>query len=566
MEPSDGEGWDRLRTPLLAAAQGSKIVVTSRNESVAITMRAVQTRHLGQLSPQHCWRLFEKLAFQDRDSNAFLELEPIGRQIVDKCQGLPLAVKALGRLLHSKVEKREWEDILNSEIWHLRSGPEILPSLRLSYHHLSLPQKHCFAYCSIFPQDHEFDKVELILLWMAEGLLRPQQSDGRRMEEIETLSFEDMLNWEKWLCCGEFPHLQKLSMRCCPKLTGKLPEQLLSLEELQIYNCPQLLMTSLTVLAIRELKMVDFGKLQLQMAACDFIALQTSEIEILDVSQWKQLPVAPHQLSIRKCDYVESLLEEEILQSNIYDLKIYDCSFSRSLHKVGLPTTLRSLSISQCSKLEFLLPELFRCHLPALQRLRIFGGVIDDSLSLSFSLGIFPELIHFAINGLKGLRKLFISISEGDPTSLCVLGIHIQECPNLESIALPGLKLEYCWISSCSKLRSLAHMHSSIQELCLWDCPELLFQREGLPSKLSELVIGNCNQLMPRMEWGLQRLTSLTHLRMEELPNLKSLDNWGLQQLTSLRELGIINCPELQFSTGSAPILDRSGSPTPHLS
>ncbi|RVW93556.1 putative disease resistance RPP13-like protein 1 [Vitis vinifera] len=746
MEPSDGEGWDRLRTPLLAAAQGSKIVVTSRNESIATTMRAVQTRHLGQLSPQNCWRLFEKLAFEDRDSNAFLELEPIGRQIVDKCQGLPLAVKALGRLLHSKVEKREWENVLNSEIWHLRSGPEILPSLRLSYHHLSLPLKHCFAYCSIFPRNHEFDKEKLILLWMAEGLLHPQLSDRRRMEEIgesyfdellaksffqksirkkgscfvmhdlihelaqhvsgdfcarvedddkanmkdksyldelildwddrctdgviqsgstihdilnkllphpnlkqlsirnypgvrfpnwlgnplvlnlvslelrgcgncstlpplgqlthlkylqisrmngvecvgsefhgnasfqslETLSFEDMLNWEKWLCCEEFPHLRKLSMRCCPKLTGKLPEQLLSLEELQIYNCPQLLMTSLTVLAIRELKMVNFGKLQLQMVACDFIALQTSEIEILDVSQWKQLPVAPHQLSIRKCDYVESLLEEEILQSNIYDLKIYDCSFSRSLHIVGLPTTLRSLSISQCSKLEFLLPELFRCHLPALQRLRIFGGVIDDSLSLSFSLDIFPELTHFAINGLKGLRKLFISISEGDPTSLCVLGIHIQECPNLESIELPGIKLEYCWISSCSKLRSLAAMHSSIQELCLWDCPELLFQREGVPSNLSELVIGNCNQLMPQMEWGLQRLTSLTRLRMEgscadfelfpkecllpysltcleivELPNLKSLDNWGLQQLTSLLELGIINCPELQFSTGS---------------
>ncbi|XP_034704869.1 putative disease resistance RPP13-like protein 1 [Vitis riparia] len=193
MEPSDGEGWDRLRTPLLAAAQGSKIVVTSRNESVATTMRAVQTRHLGQLSPQHCWRLFEKLAFEDRDSNAFLELEPIGRQIVDKCQGLPLAVKALGRLLHSKVEKREWENVLNSEIWHLRSGPEILPSLRLSYHHLSLPLKHCFAYCSIFPRNHEFDKEKLILLWMAEGLLHPQLSDRRRMEELGESYFDELL-------------------------------------------------------------------------------------------------------------------------------------------------------------------------------------------------------------------------------------------------------------------------------------------------------------------------------------------------------------------------------------
>ena len=168
-------------------------------------------------------------------------------------------------------------------------------------------------------------------------------------QSLEKLSFKDMPNWEKWLCCGElFPRLQNLSMRACPKLTGKLPEHLLSLEELQIYECPYLLMASVTVPAIRNLEMVDFGKLQLQMLDYDFTALETSEIEISNVSQWKQLPGAPHQLSIKGCDSMESLLEEEILQTNIHDLAIYDCSFSRSLQKVGLPTTLKLLTISRC--------------------------------------------------------------------------------------------------------------------------------------------------------------------------------------------------------------------------
>uniref|UniRef100_F6I6M1 Disease resistance RPP13-like protein 1 n=1 Tax=Vitis vinifera TaxID=29760 RepID=F6I6M1_VITVI len=193
MELSDREGWNILRTPLLAAAEGSKIVVTSRDQSVATTMRAVPTHHLGKLSSEDSWSLFKKHAFQDRDSNAFLELERIGRQIVDKCQGLPLAVKALGCLLYSKVEKREWDDVLKSEIWHPQSGSEILPSLILSYHHLSLPLKHCFAYCSIFPQDHQFYKEKLILLWMAEGLLHPQQNEGRRMEEIGESYFDELL-------------------------------------------------------------------------------------------------------------------------------------------------------------------------------------------------------------------------------------------------------------------------------------------------------------------------------------------------------------------------------------
>ncbi|RVW20244.1 putative disease resistance RPP13-like protein 1 [Vitis vinifera] len=169
MELSDREVWNILRTPLLAA-EGSKIVVTSRDQSVATTMRAVPTHHLGELSSEDSWQT--------------------------DCGQVPriaLAVKALGCLLYSKDEKREWDDVLRSEIWHPQRGSEILPSLILSYHHLSLPLKHCFAYCSIFPQDHQFNKEELILLWMAEGLLHAQQNKGRRMERIGESYFDELL-------------------------------------------------------------------------------------------------------------------------------------------------------------------------------------------------------------------------------------------------------------------------------------------------------------------------------------------------------------------------------------
>ena len=53
--------------------------------------------------------------------------------------------------------------------------------------------KQCFAYCSIFPPDHQFDKEELILLWMAEGFLHPQQNQERRMEKIGESYFNELL-------------------------------------------------------------------------------------------------------------------------------------------------------------------------------------------------------------------------------------------------------------------------------------------------------------------------------------------------------------------------------------
>ena len=100
----------------------------------------------------------------------------IGKKIVIKCAGLPLAAKTLGCLLHSKVEVEEWDRILNSTIWDLPDNDEggcggILPALYLSYYHLPSHLKQCFAYCSIFPKGHKFEKEKLVLLWMAEGFL-----------------------------------------------------------------------------------------------------------------------------------------------------------------------------------------------------------------------------------------------------------------------------------------------------------------------------------------------------------------------------------------------------------
>ena len=138
-------------------------------------------------------------------------------------------------------------------------------------------------------------------------------------------TFEWMDNWKKWLCCGcrrgEFPRLQELYIINCPKLTGKLPKQLRSLKKLEIVGCPQLLVPSLRVPAISELTMVDCGKLQLKRPASGFTALQFSRFKISNISQWKQLPVGVHRLSITECDSVKTLIEEEPLQSKTCLLK-----------------------------------------------------------------------------------------------------------------------------------------------------------------------------------------------------------------------------------------------------
>nr|XP_023926753.1 putative disease resistance RPP13-like protein 1 [Quercus suber] len=188
------DDWVELLKVFKCGAQEIKIILTTRSKIVASKVGTVSSYILNELSIEKCWLLFEKHAFKNGSSGEFPILEEIGRKIVQKCRGLPLAAKALGGLLRFEENPREWTKILKSDIWDLPKGNvNILPALRLSYYYLPPYLKRCFAYCSILPKDYEFKKEELVLLWMAEDLLQRYEGNGR-MEEIGEQYFEDLVS------------------------------------------------------------------------------------------------------------------------------------------------------------------------------------------------------------------------------------------------------------------------------------------------------------------------------------------------------------------------------------
>ncbi|KAM3741358.1 hypothetical protein ACB098_08G170900 [Castanea mollissima] len=188
------EDWALLSIPFKYGESGSRIIVTTRNESVASIMSPIQKLYLNKLSEEDCWLLFANHAFENEKSNAYPELKRIGKEIVKKCGGLPLAAKALGCLLHSKLDEEEWNKILKSEIWSLpNDGGNILPALRISYYYLPSHLKQCFTYCSIFPKDYLFKKEELVQLWMGEGFLQ-QHNKNEEMEVIGAEYFLDLVS------------------------------------------------------------------------------------------------------------------------------------------------------------------------------------------------------------------------------------------------------------------------------------------------------------------------------------------------------------------------------------
>ena len=164
--------WSKLKEVLSCGAKGSAIIVTTRNDMVARRMAATLVQPMGRLSEEDSLHLFQQLAFGMRRKEEWVHLEAIGVSIVKKCGGVPLAIKALGNLMRLKESEDEWIKVKKSEIWDLREeASEILPALRLSYTNLSPHLKQCFAFCAIFPKDHQMRREELIALWMANGFI-----------------------------------------------------------------------------------------------------------------------------------------------------------------------------------------------------------------------------------------------------------------------------------------------------------------------------------------------------------------------------------------------------------
>ncbi|XVF18571.1 hypothetical protein REPUB_Repub11eG0034300 [Reevesia pubescens] len=184
--------WDILRRPFGA---GTKIIVTTRLQKVSsnVDPDAVNTFHLDKLSHDDCLSIFTQHALRARNFDGHLEFKEVGENMVRKCNGLPLAAEAIGGLLRKRKNLAEWEKIYEDEIWDLPEDTcRIIPALRLSYHHLPAHLKRCFAYCSIFPKDYEFEEEEIILLWRAEGFL--QQKAKNQIQDLGNQYFRDLVS------------------------------------------------------------------------------------------------------------------------------------------------------------------------------------------------------------------------------------------------------------------------------------------------------------------------------------------------------------------------------------
>ncbi|KAI4979030.1 hypothetical protein ZWY2020_015783 [Hordeum vulgare] len=192
----DHGAWDDvLKTPLSnVVAQGSRVLVTTRDERVARRMKAaLPYHHVDKLEEEDAWSLLKKQIISSETDECEIDmLKDIGVQIVGKCDGLPLALKVMGGLLCQKDKKHhEWKIVLDDSIWSISGIPEELNNaVYLSYEDLSSCAKECFLHYSLLPKTAVFFRNEIIGMWISEGFLHGTLDD---LEELGSKYYKELI-------------------------------------------------------------------------------------------------------------------------------------------------------------------------------------------------------------------------------------------------------------------------------------------------------------------------------------------------------------------------------------
>ncbi|XP_078150983.1 uncharacterized protein LOC144546291 isoform X2 [Carex rostrata] len=198
--------WELFRVSFMEARM-VRILVTTRNKNVADVMQSTACFSPTNLPESSCWQLFEYYASSGTSDIVPTHLVYIGKEIMRKCGGLPLAVKLIASLLSHETDVEGWREILKSDIWESNPSNDIFPALQISYARLPDHLKPCFLFCSLYPKDYLLEKMKLIELWISHGYIKSKgkrritEIGGEYYEELKERSILDDFSSQSSECC-----------------------------------------------------------------------------------------------------------------------------------------------------------------------------------------------------------------------------------------------------------------------------------------------------------------------------------------------------------------------------
>jgi Leucine-rich repeat (LRR) protein len=544
---------EQFMVHLKCAAPTSKILLTTRSGRVAEVVKSTYLFHLPLLSPNDSWQLFTR-SFVGKIIPP--DLEVVGKEIVRKCCGIPLAIIGLACVLSDMEQIEEWQAISdNSSLDSGGAQDGISACLRLSYIHMPSHLKPCFTICSLFPKGYWIEKENLIDLWIAHDMVA--KDPGVRYLEYTAEKYFDSLvqmsflqevgkNYGGRVQCRMHDLVHDLAQSILDdNISVGVPNEAtsstkcyryFSLTEQTMNPPPKHFFRKARAIYIhKDYNEAKFGK-----------ALKKAKhLRSVTVDHWKKIPTT--MLEIKNLRYLELHGCNEIPEviSDIWSLQALHLSFGNFVelpNSIGKLQKLRTMKLYVCGKL-MCLPETIGG----------FQKISSIVLTNCKKLTVLPN----SIGKLQKLRRLELPRCEQieclpDSMGNCemISSIVLTNCKKLT--VLPNSigklqKLRTLELSKCEQLECLPDSIGNceiISSIVLTDCKKLtvLPNSIGRNEKLRVLRLGNTNIVkLP------SSITTLRNLECLDLHNCERLEELpaGIGNLEKLQVLSLQGCENL---------------------
>ncbi|CAO1939982.1 unnamed protein product [Urochloa humidicola] len=504
--------WKIIGQALVKTSPGSIIIITARLKDVAQSCCSSHGGWVYDMRPlddENSKRLFFKRIF-DSEEKCPHKLESASKDILKKCNGIPLAIISIASFLAVDVPQSpdHWNKVKESISSPLRGNKsvETMKSvLSLSYFNLPHHLRTCLLYLSAFPEDCKIERDRLVCRWIAEGFVNPEP--GETLYETGLRYFNILVN-RSLIQPWKEENGMVLSCRVHDVILNFLVSK--SFEE--------------NFLSFLDPSGVPPSSLHCKVRR---LSLQNSYQE--NVVSWIK-SIKPHVRSLAcfvDCKELHPLTEFEVIR--VLDLE--NCGSLRNIHLENIKMLLQLRYPSIRRTCVSVLPAGIG-HVQHLETLDIRETKVEQ---LPSTIVLLEKLAHLfvsskvkfpeeGINKMKGLEQLCFSI-HGQPLSFLKELGQLTNLRNLQALWEAMWEPNYYesreWGNFASSLRALGS-HNKLQSLDL----DMRMQETEIPIPLDSLFPG------------------LPSLRTFSISPIRSLPVW----MGSLVNLEVLYLRTLQFT------------------
>lgn len=504
------EAWEKINFFFPENNNGSRIVITTRESELDDYFGSCALA-VDFLDDKNSWELFCDKTFAQNECCP-PELVEIGKKIVKKCEGLPLAIVVIGGLLGKSPRTQEyWEKIVKEkcliDLDSSEGNKTILSILYLSYKQLPVWLKSCFLQLGVFPEDHDIRVPQLIKLWVAEGLIKPKTTDQISLEEIAESYIKDLVDRNLLLVRGLRPN-KKFGICCIHDLVRELCIRIAEEENFFRVERESRLMRVL----LRDTDPLDstFRQVNLRFLVNEFDKMETYSL--------------PSSISL------------------LWSLQ--------TLIVRGISTVVAPIEIWKMPQLRHIQMWLIHLHPPPPSDV-VLGNLqtLERAQNLNFTEEVCKRI--------PNIKELYIhyDFDDDEPTSSCYHLQNVDRLSKLESLQYSCYMYEHAGDS----LQDLK-LPSSIKELTL-EGSNLVWRHMAMIASLPRLeILKLLGKAVVGAEWnfGDEEFVCLKHLRLggcddliewiAESSNFPALETLSLDCLSKLEEIpsGIGEIPTLE--------------------